>query len=195
MDGGGVRAPGHGIPGGEPKFGAPVTDIDHLFRMAPGAEVRVRGRVRSHQVGTALTLADDTGQVEVRSMQTRRLPPGTQAEAVGRVRLEGSRWIVDGALYRPVGALAPEGDTVHENPQGILTTVAQVKAIGATEAERGRSTEGDGHLVERAVGLHLPAGPDRRHPGPLRPFQTGFFKFVKYLEVKGVTRSGPSPPP
>jgi signal transduction histidine kinase/ActR/RegA family two-component response regulator len=175
-----------------PRFGAPLTAIDNLYRQAPGTEVRVRGLVTSHQVGTLVTLEDGTGQVEVRSIQTRRLLPGSWAEAVGRVELSGSRWVIDNAVYRPAALPGP----AKPGPVGTLTTAAQVKAAGSAEAANGIPVDLKGvvswtlpesdffYLQDLTGGIRVQY--DRT--------KTGSFHLVKYLEVKGVTRAGGAAP-
>jgi two-component system cell cycle sensor histidine kinase/response regulator CckA len=171
-----------------PRFGAPVTAINDLYRLAPGTEVRVRGVVRSHQVGTVLTLGDDTGQVEVRSIQTRHLLQGSGAEAIGRVGLDGSRWVIDKALYRP----AAESGMAQHAARRVLTTVSEVKAVGNARAAQGlavdlRGTVTWSQLESDFFYLQDLSGGVRVHYDRAK---AGFFQFVKYLEVKGVTRAG-----
>ena len=120
-----------------PRFKGPVTAIDDLYRMVPGTEVRVRGRVQSREVGTSLTLEDGTGQVEIRSIQTTHLLAGSDAEAVGRVELSGPKWVIDTALYRQASSPAAEPDPAPSVSLRPLTTVAQVKAIGNEAAAHG----------------------------------------------------------
>ena len=186
-----------GIPGGQPANRRSVTAINELYRMAPGTEVRVLGAVKSHQIGTALTLDDGTGQVEVRSIQTRHVLPGSVVEAVGQVELSGSRWVVDRAIYRP--ALSPaagSGPEPHAAP-GVLTSVDQVKAIGNANAAHGlpvdlRGTVTWSQLDADYFYLQDLTGGVRVHYDRTK---TGFFQFVKHLEVRGVTSPAGSPPP
>ncbi len=171
-----------------PRFGVPVTAINELYRLAPGTEVRVLGAVKSHQVGTALTLGDGTGQVEVRSIQTRHVLPGSEVEAVGQVELSGSRWVIDKALYRPAAESVP---AQHAAPD-VLTTVAQVKAVGNEAAAHGLPVDLQGtvtwsQLESDFFYLQDLTGGVRVHYDRSK---TGFFQFVKHLEVKGETRAG-----
>jgi signal transduction histidine kinase/ActR/RegA family two-component response regulator len=175
-----------------PRFSAPVTAINRLYHMAPGTEVRVLGAVKSHQIGTVLTLGDGTGQVEVRSIQTRQVLPGSEVEAVGRVELSGSRWVVDNAIYRPALAPAAESGPAPHAAPGVLTTVAQVKAVGNADAAQGLPVDLKGTVTWSQLDrdyfyLQDLTGGVRVHYDRTK---TGFFKFVKHLEVKGETRAG-----
>lgn len=174
------------------EFNMAPKPINEIYRTYPGTVVRVRGMVAAHRVGTALTVRDGTGQVEVRSVQKERLAPGARVEAVGRVASVGAQWVLDSALYRPIsdseaGAGARPGPT-----PGALTGVAQVKALKAAEVAEGRAVDLSGmvtwtdpdsdffYLEDLTGGIRV--NYDRS--------KIGMFPFVKYLEVKGVTQPG-----
>ena len=175
-----------------PRFKGPVTAIGDLYRMAAGTEVRVRGSVQSHEVGASLTLEDGTGQVEISSIQTMHLLADSEVEAVGRLELSGPRWVIDTALYRQAGSPAAEPNPAPSVSLRPLTTVAQVKAIGNEAAAHGLPVDIRGMVTwsqEESDFFYLQdlTGGIRVHYDRSK---TGFFQFVKYLEVKGVTRAG-----
>jgi signal transduction histidine kinase/CheY-like chemotaxis protein len=174
------------------EFNMAPTPINGLYRVAEGTVVRVRGMVAAQRVGTALTVRDATGQVEVRSVQKERLLLGTGVEAVGRVASSGSQWVIDDALYRPVGAPATGAGDAGGPAAGPLTRVAEIKALKADEAAGGRAVDVRGmvtwtdpdtdyfYLEDLTGGIRVDYDRSR----------IGAFPFVKYLEVKGVTRAG-----
>ncbi len=173
------------------QFDKPATPISELYLTQPGTEVRVRGQVESHRVGMSLIVRDDTGQVEIRSIQQQRLPLGAEVEAVGRVSISGSRWVIDPALYRPVNAGAAT-TAVLAAPDAPLRTVAEIRALGAEEAAQSRPVDIRGIVVWTRPGndfLYL-----EDVTGGIRVYydvaKTGNIRFDKYLQVKGVTRAG-----
>jgi signal transduction histidine kinase/CheY-like chemotaxis protein/uncharacterized protein YdeI (BOF family) len=170
-----------------PLFGRLRTRIDRLWRAPIGTEVLVRGTLVSHHVGTAMVLRDDTGLVEVRSIQQQRLPVGTEVEAAGRLASYSGQWVVDQALYRPAGATGEAADT----SEAALRTVAQVRELSASEAAQGQPVS--------LRGVVIWALPDRDflflqdYTGSVRvwfdPAKTGEIRYDKFIEVKGVTRA------
>jgi signal transduction histidine kinase/CheY-like chemotaxis protein len=174
------------------QFKVPATPIGDLYHTPSGTQVRVRGTVEGVRAGSALTVRDATGQVEVRSIQGRRVAVGTEVEAVGRVGISGSRWVLDAALYRQLPAPAVADAAEHPAATGVLKTVAQVRALGAQEAARGLPVDIRGtvtwslpdsdffYLEDLTGGIRVQYNRSK----------TGTFPFVKYIEVRGVTRAG-----
>jgi signal transduction histidine kinase/CheY-like chemotaxis protein len=174
------------------QFTRAVTPIGELYRTPLDTRVLVRGRIVKHDVGKAMTVRDATGQVDVISIQQQRLPLGTEVEAVGQVDLSSGKWVLDTALYRAVQATAAE--IIPESPAspGVLTTVAQIRMLGAEEAAQGRPVEVVGMVV-----WVLPESPFlylQDLTGGIRVYldqsKTGPIRYGKYLRVKGVTRAG-----
>ncbi|HVZ66503.1 MAG TPA: ATP-binding protein [Lacunisphaera sp.] len=175
-----------------PLFARSRTRVDQVWRAPLGTEVLMRGTLVSHRVGTALILRDATGLVEVRSIQQQRLPVGTEVEAVGQVANYSGQWVVDQALYRPVGASASTPYT----PEATLRTIAQVRELSASEAAQGQ------RVILRGVVIW--ALPDRDflflqdYTGSVRvrydPARTGELRYDKFIEVKGTTRAEPFSP-
>ncbi len=172
------------------QFDLPATPINELYEKPVGSRVRVRGEVIAQHVGTAMTVRDETGQVNLRSIQQQRLPNGTEVEAVGQVDISSGRWVIDPALFRPVPKAATT-PTVAENP--TLTTVAQIRELSAGEAAKRKAVDLRGVVV-----WSIPEGNfgffylldvtgcvrvyfDRAKTGPIR--------FDKYFRIKGVTQA------
>ena len=122
------------------RFNPPVTAINQLYQIPAGTDVRVRGRVESHEGGSHIQIRDETGQVVVHSMQQQRIALGTMVDAVGRVAIEGPKWVLRSGLYRKAtGAnvsTAPSPDAV-----GLLERVNEVRQLSLDDAARGRRVQ------------------------------------------------------
>ncbi|HVT73174.1 MAG TPA: ATP-binding protein [Lacunisphaera sp.] len=163
--------------------------INQLWRARAGTEVMVRGTLVSQRAGRSMIVRDDTGQVEVRSIQLQRLPVGAEVEVAGRVALYSGQWVIDEALYRPFEA----GPHAPNPSDATLRTVAQVRALTASEAAQGQPVT--------LRGVVIWALPDRDflflqdYTGSVRvrfdPAKTGEIRYDKFIEVKGVTRAEP----
>ena len=173
------------------RFDLPATPISELSQKTLGAKVKVHGQVVAHRVGNVMTVRDETGQVDIRSIQKQRLPVGSEVEAAGEVDISSGQWVIDPGLYRPVQgvAISPK---VAANP--VLTSVAQIRALSAEEAAKKQPVdlrgvviwaipEGDfGFFYLQDVTGGVRVYFDRAKTGPIR--------FDKYFRIKGVTEAG-----
>jgi signal transduction histidine kinase/CheY-like chemotaxis protein len=129
-----------------PQFKTPRTAINEIYRVPPGQEVHIRGRVQASEVGMSATIRDQTGQVVVYSVQRLRLRFGDEVEVVGRVAVSGSQWILQSALYWPV----PAANGASRPPPGIpavLERVDQIRQLLPAEAARGRPVAISGVVI------------------------------------------------
>jgi signal transduction histidine kinase/CheY-like chemotaxis protein len=173
------------------RFELPLRPINGIGQQTRGQDVRVRGRVMAMEPGLSITLRDDTGQVEVRSAQSKRIALGTEVEAVGRVIMTNAQWVLESALYRAAHSPAsdkPETDQNHP----VLQTVGQIRQLSVDDAAEGRPV-----LISGVVTWSLPdlgffflqditGGIRVRY----RPEQMRWPQRNKYLEIKGVTYNG-----
>ncbi|MFZ5494580.1 MAG: hybrid sensor histidine kinase/response regulator [Verrucomicrobiota bacterium] len=173
------------------RFRRAPTPVGEIHRQPPGTELLIRGRVERHEPGEYLVIRDPTGEVQVESIQSNRLVPGTEVEAVGRVE-ETDRWILRDALYRQVAvrsaAPAPAA--------GPLVRIADIRALGRTEAAAGRPVDITGMVTWSMPGsdflfLQDATGGLRVHYDRTK---TGEIAYGKYFNIKGVTRAGPISP-
>ncbi len=175
------------------EFNQPVTPIAELYAVRPGTAVRVRGLVETQRIGIAMTVRDATGQVEIRSIQQRHLQAGSPVEVIGRVTtLSSGQWVLDPALYRPAPVAAKESDAVPPAEDGLLKTVAQIRALGVEEAALGRPVE-----ITGMVTWSLPESDFlflQDLTGGVRVYydraKTGDIRYGKYFQIRGVTRAG-----
>lgn len=183
---------GEGAIADSPRFERSRSRIDRLWRTLPGTEVMVRGTLVSHRVGRAMILRDDTGQVEIRSIQQQRLPVGAEVEAIGHVAIYSGQWVVDQALYRPAG---PGAEAV-KPPRATLRTVAEVRALSASEAAQGQPVDVRGVVIWALPGRDFLFLQDSTGSVRVRydPARTGELRYDKFIEVKGVTRAEPFSP-
>src|SRR5205823_3446403 len=65
------------------RFNLAATPIEKLASLNANQLVRVVGRVQSQQLGKTLTIRDETGQVVLKTAQTRPVEIGERIEAVG----------------------------------------------------------------------------------------------------------------
>ena len=112
----------------EASFDQPRRRIGEIPQAPLGESVRIRGRVQTQQPGSFIVIRDETGQVEVQSLQEQRFPFDTEVDAVGRVALVGSRWILQSAMYRKTNAPAPANRASAESAAAIKT-VGQVREL------------------------------------------------------------------
>lgn len=173
----------------DPRFEIPSTSINELYHQPPDSTVKVRGRVEIHHPGEGLIIRDNTGQVEAHSIQSERVEPGTEVEAVGQVHQEGS-WVLEHALFRKVAPDLPAAAPA--DPAGPLASVAAIRALSQTEAARGREV-----VIQGMVTWSLPESDVfflHTIMGSVRVYydrtKTGVIPYGKYFTVKGVTRVG-----
>ena len=169
-----------------------LTPIDELYRTAPGTEVRVQGHIQSQRPGESITLRDETGQLEVRSIQQQSLPSGTEVEAVGRVKPTGNRWVIENAFYRPVRKSTAAIEVGAAATDGTLRTVEQIRALNAAEAAAGRPVDLRGMVTwslpeSDFFFLQDVTGGIRVHYDRAK---IGAIPYLKYLHVQGVTQTG-----
>ena len=173
-----------------PQFTKPATPINELFLKPLGTEVRVRGRVVAHSVGTAMTVRDETGQVEIRSIQQQRLPVGAEVEAAGQVNISSGQWVIDAALYRS----ARDAAAANIAPNATLTTVAQIRELSAGEVAQKQPVDLRGVVVWSLPEADFGFFYLQDLTGGIRVYfdraKTGPIRFDKYFRIKGVTRAG-----
>jgi two-component system cell cycle sensor histidine kinase/response regulator CckA len=173
------------------QFDRPVTTINGLYLQPPGTEVRVRGRIVSHQAGTAMIVRDETGQVEIRSIQQQRIPLGAEVEAAGQVNIFSGQWVINPALYRPVQPVAAAPNVA---PSAALTTVAQIRSLSPGEEAQQQPVDLRGVVVWSLPEANSNFFYLQDVTGGIRVYidrnKIGAFRYGKYLQVKGVTHAG-----
>ncbi|HVU22971.1 MAG TPA: ATP-binding protein [Opitutus sp.] len=165
--------------------------INELPQLPVGTEVRVRGRVESHKAGAVMIVRDETGEVQLHSIQRQRLAVGAAVEAVGRVAVAGGRWVLDAALYRHDQNAAPGGPWT-ATPGG-LTTIAEIRQLTGEEAAQHRPVS-----VSGMVTWAPPAGSNYFYLQDVNagirvafdPASMPVPEWLKYLHVEGVTAAG-----
>ena len=119
------------------RFNQPVTVVNQLYQIPVGTDVRVRGRVESNERGSHIQIRDETGQVVVHSLQQQRIALGSTVEVVGRVAIEGPRWVLRSGLYRK----ATGGDVAGvptPAAAGLLERVNEIRQLSLDDAGRGQ---------------------------------------------------------
>ncbi|MBE2215242.1 MAG: response regulator [Opitutaceae bacterium] len=138
-------------------FDIPATETTRINEVPRGTIVRVRGRLQRRDTGVSIVVRDAAGEVTVQSLQRERLPLGTEVEAVGRVAVNGARWILEAGLFRvaPSDAANPPEPAADEGaaPDGPLRRIEQVRALNRQQAERGRSVDLYGGAVWSMPGV------------------------------------------
>ncbi len=171
-------------------FDQPETPISEIYRHPPGTRLKVRGRLETHEPGQSMTIRDETGQVEVHSIQSERMEPGVTVEVVGHVK-QTDGWIIENALYRKIGAPGPGPDKTAA-AAGPLVRVADIRSLGQAEARQARPVDITGmvtwSLPESDIFFMQDAsGGIRVHYDRAK---TGTIAYGKYFNIKGVTRTG-----
>ena len=114
-------------------FAVPLRTMDSLRRFnlqnILNERVRIIGTVVLHVPGRHLYLQDGGESVFVLSQQTNPLHPGDQVEVVGLMGIEGRRFLLREAAYRPIASgqepppvPVPAAHTVSEDMEGLLAT-------------------------------------------------------------------------
>jgi signal transduction histidine kinase/ActR/RegA family two-component response regulator len=176
------------------RFRAPVTPIASL-PAGSNTFSHVSGTVVAQNVGTSLTLRDDTGQVELESGQTRPCRVGERVEAVGIPVNLGTRIRLSGGLYRTIsGRSAATAGAVTDH---TLRLAAQVLELSPEEAAKGRSVDLTG-VVTWNGGSRDPIIFVQDSTGGMRVLGVTLGRRVlrggRKVEVKGVTAMGPFSP-
>lgn len=122
----------------DPRFAGLYMGAGRVSALPLGSTVRVRGFIHSREIGVSFVLRDQTGEVLVRSLQNERVPRGTAVEVVGRVAVEGSRWVLESALFRRSSVYVP-GETGPLGP--TLDRVERIRQLSPAEAAEGKPVE------------------------------------------------------
>ncbi|ACB75031.1 hybrid sensor histidine kinase/response regulator [Opitutus terrae] len=115
------------------RFDRPATPIDRLAQVDQSTMVRIVGVARTQQPGKLVTVRDETGQLNVATLQSRSLRLGEQVEAIGYPRLEGEQMSLRDGLVRP--SRAAPAPPVAGLPQ--LRLADQLRELQPEEAGRG----------------------------------------------------------
>ena len=174
-----------------PQFEIPATPINQIYLAPPGKVVRVVGQLEAHERGASLVLRDATGEIVVHSVQRQRYTTGTEIEAVGRVAITGSRWVLDAGLCRRAHP-APSGGAAPGGSGNVLESAEQIRQISGEEAARGLPVRMSGmvtwsmpesdffFLQDLTGGVRVHFARDKM-PAP---------QWLKYLRIEGVTTRG-----
>ena len=82
------------------RFKNPLSPIEKISSTAAGTPVRIAGVVRSQQPGKSITIRDETGQVDVETVQARLAQIGGRVEVAGVILGEGTERKLGDALFR-----------------------------------------------------------------------------------------------
>ena len=125
-----------------PEFAIPAVATTMVNKAVAGSIVRVRGRLQARDTGQSIVVRDESGEVTVHSLQRERLPLGTEVEAVGRVAVSGSRWVIESGMFRAVADVSagsrPDAGDIATGP---LRRIEQVRSLNRTQAAEGRSVD------------------------------------------------------
>lgn len=115
------------------RFGLPLTPVDQLATLPAGTSVRVSGVVRAQQPGRLLTIRDETGQVDLLTVQVRPMEIGERVEAVGVVTAKAAETTLGDALFRVASSAAPP------RADGLpkLRLADQLRELSPEEAAKG----------------------------------------------------------
>ena len=176
-----------------PLFDLPVTAIQRISEVERGTSARIQGRLQRRDPGRSVVIRDDTGEIEVRSLQRERLPQGAEVEAVGRLVVDGARWVLESGLFRRtatesrVGA-APEAAMSDD----VLRRVEHIRQLTREQAAAGRAVEISGIVVWSMPGVDFFFINDLS--GGVRVHRAGGMAeppLQKAVRVVGRTRAGP----
>jgi signal transduction histidine kinase len=113
------------------RFTTPTDPIESLPRAAPDSLLHVSGRVVALAPDTAVTLRDETGQLDVLTPQEHGLRLGDNAEAIGYPSVVGTQWLLRRSLVR-AGGSAGAGHV--QGPRRLLRLARQVLELPASAA-------------------------------------------------------------
>ncbi len=93
-----------------PGFQLPLMAVEEMENAPPQTPIRVAGIVKNSLPGKSLTVWDDTGQIEIQSLQLQPVRPGDRVEAFGWPEQDGVVNRLTQALFRHTtsGSDAPE---------------------------------------------------------------------------------------
>lgn len=180
-----------------PAFAIAATDVVRINELAPGTVARVRGRLQARDPGTSIVVRDDTGEIVVHTLQRERLPLGAEVEVVGRVAVQGSRWVLESGLFRAAAGVPAEAAPAVRDRSGAgespLVRLEQVRQLNRAQAAEGRPVDLSGSVVWSMPGvdffyLHDMSGGVRVH----RRFGMAEPPLQKAVRVVGRTRAGPA---
>jgi two-component system cell cycle sensor histidine kinase/response regulator CckA len=123
----------------DPHFKLPRTPVDRLSAVPAGQWVRIVGKVHSQEPGRALTVRDDTGQLEVQTAQPDLVLAGEEIEVVGRADGSALAPTLREPLYRPASSSIEKRTAPTElEPPRRLRLAGQVLALRPEEAAQGQ---------------------------------------------------------
>jgi two-component system cell cycle sensor histidine kinase/response regulator CckA len=117
-----------GLLENDSRFSIPVTSSENLAAADPKVLVRVEGVVRSQQLGEAVTIWDDAGQVRVLAKQRSPLQQGDHVEAIGHPAFQGMGWVLQEGLFRLAAINVTNGYGASSN-QVKLRLADQVRGL------------------------------------------------------------------
>jgi signal transduction histidine kinase/DNA-binding response OmpR family regulator len=119
------------------RFTRSVTAIERLSSCSSNALVRVDGIVRSREPGKSLTVRDETGQVELWTLQTQPINVGDRVEAIGFPGTDGAVSILRQSIFRPFIFASPASEAQRNPGLPKLRLAEQVRDLNPEEALRG----------------------------------------------------------
>ncbi|MFT3783430.1 MAG: response regulator [Nibricoccus sp.] len=118
----------------DPRFKAPVTPIEKLPRTHKDELIRVAGIIRRYTPGQQLTIRDETGQLELKTLQNRSAKVGDRVEAVGYSWINGTEWTLRNGLFR---VLESAGLPVTDDSSAKLRVIEQALELSPHKANQG----------------------------------------------------------
>ncbi|HVZ65718.1 MAG TPA: ATP-binding protein [Lacunisphaera sp.] len=177
--------------GDDSRFRLPPTPLDMLGEAASQPWVRIVGRVNAQEPGSSLTVRDETGQIEIATLQPGIVARGAPIEVIGRPTRAGPGWTLTETLFRSGAGLNAAGGRGHGMPVR-LRLADQVLQLAQEEAAKRMpvtlhgvvtgTRAGECYLQDASGGIavYLPPG-------------ASVF-FGTEAVVRGTTRSGGSHP-
>ncbi len=115
----------------------PVQPVRDVLALAPSALpdrlLHLRGTVHPERVGEGLVLTDSTGSIRLKRAPSAVLEAGDHTDVFGFAEADGNRVLIADATMS-----APAGQPERQAPgDRVLTSIAQVHALGAEESARG----------------------------------------------------------
>lgn len=168
-----------------PSFKLERTSIRNLHSLRPDTVVKITGNVIQHNAGNTMTVRDETGQVQVSTMQRTRVPLGTRVDVLGRVAPLGQVWTIRHALYRISQTQSPELDPGKQSIRSIdtlhhlsLSEAAEKRPVSIAGMVTWSYPEADHFfLQDQGAGIRVFFSPNILSSPSLQ----------KYLRVEGVT--------
>ncbi|HYG34733.1 MAG TPA: hypothetical protein VEC99_08115, partial [Clostridia bacterium] len=136
------------------RFTRPATPSSQFSEAPTNQLVRVEGIVRSSEPGKNVIIWDDTGQVEIRTLQTKRFSIGQRVEAIGYPDRENILWLLRDGLVRPMtSASTPTAKETSQGKPRKLYLAGQVRELSPEEASRNNPVELEGILLFYQPGI------------------------------------------